>query len=164
MSAPAHDDGAYVKANLRYAAVVARHKWFVLRAGLKVGGIPFYRLLIHDWSKLTPAEWGPYVRRFFGGRAGEMNHDADPQEFHNAFRHHWQRNPHHWEFWCDGDSFAYPMDEKYAREMVADWMGASRAYTGKWDVQEWYAKNRERISLHPDTRSLVDGLVASNAR
>lgn len=49
----------------RYASYVARHKWFVFRAG-RITGAPLWRLLIHDWPKLTPAEWGPYVRSFYG--------------------------------------------------------------------------------------------------
>lgn len=52
------------------------------------------------------------------------------------------------------------MPETYAREMVADWMGAGRGYTGKWDVQEWYDKNKERILLHPRTRQYVESLLA----
>ena len=47
-----------MKAHLRYLGYVLRHKWFVLVAGLKVGA-PLWRLLIHDWSKFTAAEWGP---------------------------------------------------------------------------------------------------------
>ena len=45
------------------------------------------------------------------------------------------------------------------REMVADWMGAGRAITGRWDITEWYEKNRDAIQLAPDTRATVDLLV-----
>lgn len=142
--------------NLRYLRTVLRHKWFVLIAGLRLGDIPLWRLLIHDWTKFSRAEWGPYVRRFEGGRAGSMDHGADPTEFHRAFEHHWQRNPHHWEYWVN----IIEMPQTFAREMVADWMGAGRGYTGKWDVQEWYDKNKERILLAPKTRKYVESLLA----
>jgi hypothetical protein len=36
---------------------------------------------------------------------------------------------------------ALPMPEKFVREMVADWMGAGRAITGRWDVNDWYRPN-----------------------
>lgn len=49
-----------MRPHLRYALYVARHKWFVLLAGRRTGA-PLWRLLVHDWSKLTPAEWGAYV-------------------------------------------------------------------------------------------------------
>ena len=52
------------------------------------------------------------------------------------------------------------MPESLAREMVADWMGAGRAITGKWEVEKWYAENRETIILNSHTRRLVDELVA----
>lgn len=54
---------------------------------------------------------------------------------------------------------AIEMPRKYALEMVADWMGAGRAITGKWECAEWYAKNREKIVLHKRTRELVDNLL-----
>jgi len=83
---------------LRYLSYVLRHKWHVLYAGWFLR-VPLWRLLIHDWTKFTPAEWGPYVRRFYAGRGSQWEKDADPAEFHMAWRHHWTRNPHHWEYW-----------------------------------------------------------------
>lgn len=152
--------------HLRYFRTVMRHKWFVLVAGHRVGGIPFHRLLIHDWSKFTPPEWGPYVRRFESGRAGESDHSRDPDEFRKAFEHHWGNNPHHWEYWATPHNLlgvthikADEMPEAYAREMVADWMAAGRGYAGTWDVQLWYGKNRKRINIHPNTRVLVEVLI-----
>ena len=143
--------------HLRYLRTVLRHKWFVLVAGRRVC-VPLSRLLVHDLSKFSRAEWGPYVRRFDGGRGGAMDHDDDPLEWRQAWDHHWQKNAHHWEFWLtDGDPEEMP--ETYAREMVADWMGAGRAYTGTWDTREWYAKNRDRIVLHERTRWLVERLM-----
>jgi hypothetical protein len=56
---------------------------------------------------------------------------------------------------------ALPMPEKYVREMVADWMGAGRAITGRWEVAQWYAKTREHIIVHPDTRARVEELIRS---
>lgn len=54
---------------------------------------------------------------------------------------------------------AIEMPSRYALEMVADWMGAGRDITGRWDCKEWYAKNRGKIVLHDNTRKLVDGLL-----
>jgi len=68
-----------------------KHKAFVLRAGLKTGA-PIWRLVIHDWSKFTPAEAPHYGRQFFGAR-------DDPEGFARAWLHHQNANPHHWEFW-----------------------------------------------------------------
>jgi hypothetical protein len=149
-----------VSAHLRYFSDVARHKWFVFRAGLKTGA-PLWRLLIHDWSKLTPVEWGPYVRTFY---AGDL---VRPGEFDRAWLHHQHRNPHHWQHWLlrldDGPTEALRMPVPLVREMVADWMGAGRAITGRWGVADWYEANRDRIVLHPEVRVQVENLVANCA-
>lgn len=55
---------------------------------------------------------------------------------------------------------AIEMPRRYALEMVSDWMGAGRAITGRWECAEWYAKNREKIILHANTRALVDGILS----
>ena len=145
--------------HLRYLRTVLRHKWFVFVAGRRTG-VTLRRLLVHDLSKFSRAEWGPYARRFAGGRGGAMDHNADLDEWKRAWDHHWQRNSHHWEFWIDNYDEPQEMSEMDAREMVADWMGAGRAYTGTWDAREWYAKNRDRIVLHPETRWFVEDLLA----
>jgi hypothetical protein len=148
-----------VRPHLRYASYVARHKWFVFRAGLRTRA-PLWRLLIHDWSKMTPAEWTPYVRSFYGkqGRTPEVC-----AAFDAAWLHHQHRNPHHWQHWLlredDGPTKALEMPESLIREMVADWMGAGRAITGKWEVEKWYAQNAAKIVLAPSTRLTVEALL-----
>ena len=153
--------------HLRYLAYVLRHKWHVFYAGVALG-VPLWQLLIHDASKFSRAEWGPYVRRFFGGRGSQIDKDADPVEFHMAWRHHWTRNPHHWEYWlpepvCEPQQGPLPIPERYAREMVADWYGAGMAQ-GKPDVAGWYAQHGDKKLLHADTRALVERLIGDAKR
>lgn len=148
-----------VRPHLKYASYVARHKWFVFVAGRRTGA-PLWRLLIHDWSKLTPAEWFPYVRSFYGGERTPAVRLA----FDAAWLHHQHRNPHHWQHWLlrkdDGDTRALAMPPALVREMVADWMGAGRAITGRWEVATWFEANEAKIALHPATRVHVEQLVA----
>lgn len=171
-----------MRAHLRYASYVARHKWFVFRAGLRTGA-PLWRLLIHDWSKLTPAEWFPYVQQFYGRddeyyrlawrigvpmRAPRGHRLRDAEAFDRAWLHHQHRSPHHWQHWVlrqdDGEVKVLRMPHKLVREMVADWMGAGRAITGRWDVAGWYAENRDKIVLHPEARQQVENLIATAGR
>jgi hypothetical protein len=227
-----------MKAHWLYLKYVLRHKWFVLVAGLKTGA-PLWRLLIHDWSKLTPAEWRGYVEHFYAPKplvtyGDERNHrGTSPDEaeriltdrkaaFDRAWLHHQKRNPHHWQYWLlvpdrpdvvyhleshDGGSTGnvlvgkseHPrvevylptldinspvpgaddrlrlvnrvlqlaarggdpleMPEPYVREMVADWMGAGRAITGKWEVRDWYRRNAHLIQLHPNTERRVSEIL-----
>lgn len=150
-----------MRPHLRYASYVARHKWFVFLAGIRTDA-PLWRLVIHDWSKLSIAEWGPYVRTFYDPG------DEIAGQFDAAWLHHQHRNPHHWQHWIlredDGATKALPMPEGLVREMVADWMGAGRAITGRWATGEWYDANAHRIVLHPDVRSLVEHLLDTHGR
>lgn len=162
-----------MKAHLKYLRYVLRHKWFVLVAGLKTGA-PLWRLLIHDWSKFLPCEWFAYVNYFYGEKPRLQKEEWDDsrywpaaQKYYDAFDrawlHHQHANKHHWQHWTlredSGRVKLLPMPDKYAREMVADWMGAGRAITGKWEAPAWYAKNREIIQLADKTRAYVDNAL-----
>lgn len=143
----------------KYFKYVCRHKWFVFLAGLKTGA-PLWRLIIHDYSKFSKAEWSPYVESFYSGRPREETKDA----FQKAWLHHLHNNPHHWLHWVlmneDGTRTAFDMPHHFVLEMVADWFGAGRAITGSWDLTEWYTKNRENMNLTPQTAKHVYYLVA----
>jgi len=56
-----------------------------------------------------------------------------------------------------------PIPEKYVREMVADWIGAYRAYEGKWarNSWPWWEKNKEKIlsHCHRDTVIMIHRLL-----
>lgn len=149
-----------MKDHLAYAKYVARHKWFVLQAcrAVKVSAL---RGLAHDLSKLLPSEWFPYVHCFYTPD-GSKQYNETP-EFNLAWCLHQKRNPHHWQFWTvlmdRGEIVALEMPEKYVREMIADWIGAGRAITGKNEVASWYGKNWYKMILHPSTRMLVEELL-----
>jgi hypothetical protein len=142
-----------------YLSYVLRHKWHVLYAGLFLG-VPLWRLLIHDWSKFSRAEWEPYVRRFFGK-------GTDPREFEDAWQHHYSRNPHHPEYWQqveeDGTIRANWMPPTYVREMIADWYGTSMAQ-GKSDIESYYLANKDRYQLHPSSRYLAQQVLQEAKR
>jgi hypothetical protein len=136
---------------MRYVLLTIKHKWFVFLAGLQIG-VPLYLLILHDWSKFTAKELPHYQRQFYG--------KADkPLEFSYAWLHHQKCNKHHWEYWIPitghtrggySDMQPLPMPEKYIKEMVADFLGASRAYEGKWPGKtwDWWDKNRKKIETH----------------
>ncbi len=215
-----------LRGHLKYAGYVWRHKAFVYRAGREMG-LGRWQLLKHDWTKLLPSEWTPYVNNFNPA----PNSTLDPSKVRADFAHAWllhqNRNAHHWQFWvvmsdapnwnrtpryaiCDyasrnshivdnmppnGEPFdtyglqipytdldnrhserenkiairlvrsanqcqALEMPHRYVYEMVADWIGAGKAISGKNDVKAWYEKHREVMVLHPKTRDLVEVLIS----
>lgn len=149
----------------RYVWLTLKHKAFVFQAGRRTG-VSLWRLVTHDLSKFGPAEAPHYGRQFFGSK-------DDPAGFAAAWLHHQNCNDHHWEYWLsrsgrgvDGYAVPLPMPEAACREMIADWMGASRAYSGQWpkdlDSWQWLKDNLDwniMPKLHPETRSLVRRLL-----
>jgi len=149
----------------KFLARTLAHKWYVLRAGLRTKA-PLWRLIIHDWTKFTPSEAPHYGRQQYGSADDAMG-------FAQAWNHHHKSNRHHWEWYipltphrfstlkgCD----PLPMPESSVREMVADWLGASRVHDGFWqtDLAAWAWLHRERpnMRLHADTQTLIDRVLA----
>ena len=108
----------------------------------------------------------------FWALEGEISDDIQAYEFITAWTKHQNRHPHHWEYWiprtghnrCDPP---YPDNQPIAmpwwavREMIADWMGASRAYEGRWpkDGWPWYWKNRDKIRVTTITQTRINTVL-----
>lgn len=156
--------------HLAFLIYMIRHKWYVLQA-CRALGVPLHQALLHDCSKFTPQEWFPYVNRFRHvpphrlamGRVRCNYGNGDTTAFERARERHWQTNSHHWQYWCrrdtDGKLHPQPMPPHFVREMVADWIGASKAQ-GNSDMLSWYHANCEKIILHEQTSHLVDQVLA----
>lgn len=154
-------DGATIEAFLH--SLVA-HVVYVREAGRRIG-VSEHQLAEHDLSKFSIPELPHYARNFFGDK-------ADPDGFAGAWLHHIHQNEHHWQHWIFPDGFApkgsavengvVEMPERYALEMIADWQGASKAYTGSDDMSDWLSKNIAKIRVHSKTavylRGVLDGI------
>jgi hypothetical protein len=145
-----------MRRHLAYLKYVLRHKWFVFLACFRMR-VPIWIAILHDWDKFLPDEWFPYTTTFYN-KDGSKRYIEFP-EFADAWNAHQKRNKHHWQYWMltwdRGETECLPMPDVYRREMIADWIGAGRAL-GKPNTWEWYAENRDKMKLHPDTRAWVD--------
>lgn len=158
--------------HFKYLRYVLIHKWHVLWECCRLGIL--WRGIVHDLSKFKPSEWKPYADFFYGtyraeseipGFAeceyGEISKEQVSALFDKAWNHHQKRNPHHWQYWelheDDGGCKRLPMPDKYRKEMIADWIGAGIAITGKREVAEWYKTNYDKIRIHSETRKWIDG-------
>ena len=123
-----------------YLLRVLKHKWFVLYYGMKYTKAPLWNLIIHDWSKFLPCEYFAYKN--YHMTQNELKTDKIKDDFSIAWLHHQNSNKHHWEWYISRSGHSsssqsineyhiLDMPEKYIREMIADWMAASRVYTGK---------------------------------
>ncbi len=121
------------------------------------------RMESHDDSKWSPEEFKAYGDHFFG--------EGDSNGFVLAWLHHIHHNDHHWQHWIFPDGYKGPEDATNIHrnivcmtpiatvEMIADWMGASRAYTGDWDMAKWLNNNAHKIKLHPTTAAYVNEIL-----
>ncbi len=143
---------------MKYFLLIFKHKWFVFLAGLKFG-CPIWRLITHDLLKFSRSELSHYQRQFFGKA-------DDPEGWARCWLHHQNRNDHHWEYWIPRKGTAeypsndpMPMSRDAVLEMIADWFGASRAYTGIWPKKGvkwvWLDDNFWKIIVCPDTRQML---------
>ena len=149
----------------KYFKLTIKHKYFVFLIGIKLS-VPIYRLILHDWTKLLPNELSSYGRQFFG--------KADkPDEFMHTWLRHQNKFDHHWEYhlprtghnrctppYKDNEPLKMPYNA--VREMVADWVAASRAYEGKWPEigkWDWFDTNFDEIRIHPTTRKDIKDLL-----
>ena len=162
-----------MKDHVAYLRYVLRHKWYVFLACRQMC-VPMHRAILHDWTKFTRREWTPYVHQFYnpdgtksGGirdASGAYDPNMQPMEFQLAWLSH-QRNKHHWQAWVslgDGGSLSVlPIPETYVREMIADWIGAGQAISGRKDPRPWYEENKKEIVLNPDTRIMLEALLAT---
>ena len=175
-----------VSKHFRYLRYVLRHKWYVLQECWRFG--IRWRGLVHDLSKFSPAEWGPYADYFYGGdwppyseTPGEWKRQLGDKwtkewvqrRFDRAWLHHIHRNPHHWQHWVlrEDSGATKVLDMPYAciLEMIADWFGAGRAINGppeddnplmRYDeLRAWYLANRDKMQLGDWTRNHVEHLI-----
>ena len=133
----------------KYFKSLVKHKWGVFRGGLIVGKIPLWRLVVHDWTKFTPWEFTRYAKNFQGDYSkSPVDRDQVAYDFHYAWLHHENHNPHHLGYWIPrtGEHKGKPLNMwgTYVYEMVADWLGASYAYTGSFDMTVWLEENLEK--------------------
>lgn len=150
---------------MRYFLLTLKHKLFVFIEGLRVG-VPIWQLIIHDWSKLLPWDCYQYNKQFFGKK-------DSPYDFIWAWIRHQNRHPHHWEYWIPRtghnrctppypDNKPIPMQVRYIREMIADWLGAGWAYNKKrvnLNNWEWFNKNKTEMNMHDTTWVLLYQII-----
>lgn len=143
------------------------HIAYVTEAGERLN-VPEEQLEIHDWSKWAPSQFPAYAQKFHPG-SSPVDAATVSDEFAAAWLDHIHKEPHHWQHWIFPDGYSpegstlekgvMEMPERYAREMVADWMGASKAYTDSWDMTDWLKKNLPQLKLHSRTARLVSQIL-----
>lgn len=154
-----------LKLIFEFLYIVLKHKWYVFVFGLRLGA-PFWRLVIHDWTKFLPSEIISNYQTFLFYKHGKVLNEHDKLRIAITRTKHQNRCPHHWEYWIcrcrSEDCKEYynqpvPMPEAIAKEMVADWLASALAWDNALPKKEWkwFEKNFSYLKLHPRTWTLL---------
>jgi len=127
--------------NLKY---LLKHKYSVYKNGRELGA-PVIPLLVHDYSKFKPKNWGPY-RDWFFGPEGRLSAEPNPEVF-SRFRervkdHYATENHHMHKRVTPTDLLSIPIDTR--KEILADWYSVSKHVSKDKekfpDIKTWVAE------------------------
>lgn len=148
-----------------YAKVLCRHKYYVMLECFK-RKIPI-RGILHDLDKFRPSFFIAYANNFYnkdGSKRSirDVTGHYDPMGKNNntAFKRvlffHLKNNKHHWQYWVLSAEYNMPysediieMDETSIKEMICDWIGASKTYGTPMIM--WWRAHRKDLKLHATT-------------
>jgi len=107
----------------------------------------------HDESKFSKAEFEPY-REYYYPTDKEKKKVKDDTPFEIAWRHHYEHNPHHPNYWKGRD-----MSKVFILEMLCDWFAMSKHYGT--DCREWWENDAkdERLAMTDNTIKEVNYLL-----
>lgn len=152
-----------IKKFFGHLKTVTIHRWWVFYYCCKAG-IPIQGLL-HDLSKFSPVEFFESVKYYQGNRS-PIDACKELNGWSACWLHHKGKNKHHYQYWIDGidkGCRAIDMPFKYKVEMICDFMGAGRAYSGKAFTYEgerqWWIKKKANcpdMLVHPLTIKFID--------
>ena len=163
------------KALFGHLKTITRHHHMVMLGCFKVG---LYRQgLLHDLSKISPAEFIPGVKYYQGGKRSPIGAERRATGISKAWLHHKAHNKHHLEYWLDWTAEkpavlrGMPIPKRYLAEMAIDRMSAAKVYLGAEYTDESplkYLTEPERSNdlkfMHPDTGNTLKTLYGILAR
>lgn len=104
----------------------------------------------HDESKFSEEEFEAYAQRWFGDKQKTF-------EYEQAWKHHWQNNEHHPEYWLGED-----MPYIYILEMLCDWGSFSIDKGDLTELIDYYyskAKDDDEKSLSDNTKKIIEEIL-----
>lgn len=119
---------------------------------------------LHDLSKYSPTEFFESAR-YWTGTGSPINEAKKDIGYSKAWLHHRGRNSHHWAYWADNFSegmIVYEMPRDDFVEMVCDFLGAGRAYMGKYfsysAERRWWLddRNKGNKAMNPKDKQMLD--------
>lgn len=149
---------------IKHFKTICRHKHYVRKYCWKMG--MYWQGVTHDMSKFSPIEFFESAKYYQGSRS-PIDACKEENGVSYGWQHHKGRNPHHYEYWVDNlDNGGTPllMPIKYAKELIADYLGAGHAYMGKKftyvaEYEWWLQKKKKPLSMHPIIKDFIDTVL-----
>lgn len=152
---------------------ICQHKRWVFHY-CRMFGIT-WRGIKHDLSKFSPTEFFESAKYYVGTKS-PIDVCKSVNGFSKAWLHHKGRNTHHYEHWQDnfdngGGPIVMPFEDSL--EMLADYLGAGKAYMGirftfENEYNWWTNKLNNPIAMHSVNKRFITlclrNLMKSNAK
>lgn len=144
------------------------HKYYVGKYCFKMG--MYWQGITHDLSKFSPIEFFESAKYYQGNRS-PIDACKEENGISYGWQHHKGRNPHHYEYFVDNlDLGGKPliMPKKYAKELIADYLGAGHAYMGKnftylKEFEWWKQKKANPLMMHPVMKATITSVFSELA-
>lgn len=112
----------------------------------------------HDQSKYSDEEFEYYRKEFYPINDDEK--EENKEDFEKAWKHHYQNNFHHPEYWVDAIGNQTSMCLSAIIEMICDWQAMSFKFGG--DCRSWYYSikdTKDDKKLTNETRDKLEQLL-----
>lgn len=107
----------------------------------------------HDLSKYSEHEFVQY-RQYFNPIEGAVK---DSELFDKAWKHHYENNPHHWEYWTN-KMWGNSSEELIATvEMICDWQAMSYKFGNS--AKDYFKENLYRIEMSDWKIKVVNNIL-----
>lgn len=159
------------KQEYKYKKYIKEHRDNVFKAFLEMQKCPLIyqycdeklieklksRILIHDMSKYSKEEFDAYRKNFFPINNSEKENNKE--NFEKAWQHHWQNNPHHWQYRQNKKDFSKENDEDILNvlENICDWLAMGYKFNDR--PYQYYEKNKEKILLNKEETKFLEHII-----
>ena len=156
-----------MKLLLKHLKTVRTHRKYVRKMCWKLG--LYWQGIVHDLSKYSITELK--MCKYWTGKGSPHQACREAIGYSPSWIHHYHKNKHHYQYWWgedeEGKILPIKMPYKYALELIADYLGAGKAYNGNnfsfKDELDWWRNHVKTIKMHDETKAFVTSILSDLA-
>lgn len=158
------------QAENKYYKYIEQHRKYMVQAYIEMLACPVilelgdevlnklkHRVLTHDLSKYENEEFGAYRKHYYP--INKQEKEDNLENFERAWQHHWNNNPHHWQYRRNNTEFSKEniTDVVNVLENVCDWLAIGYDFNDR--PYQYYEKVQETIELCPAEREFLEYII-----